>query len=209
MRIGIVGAGELGGALAELWVSAGHQVAIGDPGGSSASKDLVERLGSSARSTTIEDAARFGEVVLLAVPFGAPDSLPPALSVAGKIVIDAMNAISETGENMPLDGRASSDIVAERFPDARIVKAFNAILADTIRSEGRLSVPADRRFVVFIAGDDGRSKARVSTLIEEIGFTPIDTGSLARGGRLQEPGSKLFNRPMLPADARHALQLFG
>ena len=209
MRIGILGAGELGGTVAELWASTGHRVAIGDPRGSIASKDLVERIGSSARGTTIEEAARFGDVVVLAGPFGEPDAFPQPQSVAGKIVIDAMNAVTETGEEIDLRGRASSDVIAERLPDARIVKAFNTIQPDTLRSEGRRSTPSERRFVVFLAGDDGRAKGRVSTLIDEIGFTPIDTGLLAWGGRLQAPGSKIFNQPMLPAEARRVLWLMG
>jgi 8-hydroxy-5-deazaflavin:NADPH oxidoreductase len=209
MRIGIIGAGELGGTLAELWANAGHQVAIGDPQGSVASEDLVERIGSSARGVSIEEAARFGDVVVLSGPFGLPDALPPSPSVAGKVVIDAMNAVTESGEPMDLGGRASSDIIAEQFPDARIVKAFNTIQPNTLRSEARVSTPSGRRFVIFLAGDDGRAKGRVSTLIEEIGFTPIDTGSLAWGARLQEPGSKIFNQPMLPAEARRILSLIG
>jgi predicted dinucleotide-binding enzyme len=193
MRIGIVGAGELGTTLAELWARAGHQVAVGDDRGPDASA---------------EEAARLGDLVVLAVPF-APEALPPASSVAGKVVIDAMNALTENGEEMDLEGRASSEIVAERLPDARIVKAFNTIEPTVLRQEQRLSVPRERRYVVFLAGDDGLAKARVSALIEEIGFTPMDTGSLAWGGHRQAPGSDIFNHPMLPADAQRALWMMG
>jgi predicted dinucleotide-binding enzyme len=208
MRIGIVGAGELGTTLAELWARAGHEVAVGDPEGPTASVDVVERIGTSARGTTVEEAARFGEVVVLAVPF-VPDALPPSTSVAGKIVIDAMNAVTETGAEMELDGRASSDIVAERLPDARVVKAFNTIEPTVLRQEQRLSIPSARRFVVFLAGDHGLAKERVSRLIEEIGFTPVDTGSLTWGGHLQAPGSDIFNRPMLPDEAQRLLWSMG
>ena len=137
---------------------------------------------------TIEQAARFGDVVVLAIPF-MPDALPSSSSLAGKIVIDAMNAITEDGAEMDLDGRASSEIVAERLPDARIVKAFNTIEPSVLRQDQRLSVPSERRFVVFLAGDHGLAKERVKRLIEEIGFTPVDTGSLAWGGHL--PGTWL------------------
>ena len=208
MRIGIVGAGELGTTLAELWASAGHQVAVGDPQAPAASIDVMERIGSSAQDVTIEQAARFGDVVVLAVPF-APDALPPSSSLAGKIVIDAMNAVTEAGTEMDLGGRASSDIVAERLPDARIVKAFNTIEPAVLRHEQRRSIPSERRYVVFLAGDDGLAKARVSALIEEIGFTPVDTGSLAWGGHLQAPGSDIFNRPMLPPEAQRVLWSMG
>lgn len=207
MRIGIVGAGALGSTLAELWTDAGHQVAVGDPREPDAAAELAERLGPSVLATTGEEAARFGDVVVLTGVFGQADALPPAPTVGGKIVIDAMNAITETGDAMDLGSRASSAIVAETFPDARVVKAFNTLDADTLRAESRLSTPREKRFVVLLAGDDSRAKERVSTLIEEIGFAPIDAGSLALGGRYLEPRSKLFGRPLLPAEARRLLQL--
>ena len=206
MRIGIVGVGVLGSTLAELWTNAGHQLALGDPEPASADT-LVERLGPSVQATTVEDAARFGDIVVLTGPFGRAEMLPPSPAVAGKIVIDAMNALTETGEAMDLGARASSAIVAETFADARIVKALNTLEADTLRAEARPSTPREKRFAVLLAGDDSRAKERVSTLIEEIGFTPIDAGSLALGGRSLEPRSKLFGRPFLPAEARRLLQL--
>jgi predicted dinucleotide-binding enzyme len=205
MRIGIVGAGALGSTLAELWADAGHQLAVG-ASGSPESAALADRLGPSVEGTTVEEAARFGDIVVLTGEFGRAEMLPPAAAVAGKIVVDAMNALTETGERMDLGARASSAIVAESFPDARVVKAFNAIDADTLRAEARRSTPREQRFVVLLAGDDARAKARVSTLVEEIGFTPIDAGSLALGGGALEPGSKLFGRSLLPAEARRALQ---
>lgn len=207
MRIGIVGVGPLGSTLAELWANAGHQLAVGEPEGSDPAAALAERLGPSVQATGVEEAARFGDIVVLTGPFGRAEMLPPAPTVAGKIVVDAMNALTETGEAMDLGARASSAIVAETLPDARIVKAFNTLEADTLRAEARRSTPREKRFVVFLAGDDSRAKERVSTLIEEIGFTPIDAGSLALGGRNLEPRSKVFGRPLLPAEARRFLQL--
>jgi predicted dinucleotide-binding enzyme len=207
MRIGIIGAGRIGGTLAQLWAKAGHEIAISNSRGPDSLRELVEDIGSSVHAMTVEDSARFGEVVLLAAPFRRQDALPPPTAVAGKIVIDAMNPETETGEILDLGGRASSEITAERLPDARLVKAFNTMHFETLRKEGRLSVPKERRFVIFIAGDDGRAKARVTGLIEEIGFTSIDTGSLARGGQLQQPGSEAFSKPLLPAEARRILSM--
>ncbi len=207
MRIGIIGAGNIGGTLAELWVRAGHQIAIANSRGPDSLKELVERLGPSATAMTVEEAARFGDIVVLAVPFRKPEALPPPLAVTGKVVIDAMNPDTDSGEITDLQGKASSAVTAERLPGAVLVKAFNTILADTLRSEGRPSVPKEQRLVIFLAGDSARAKARVATLIQEIGFTPIDTGSLARGGRLQEPGSKIYGRPLLPAEARRLVAL--
>ena len=207
MRIGIVGAGALGSSLAELWTDAGHQMAIGDPEGLDSTSALAERLGPSVRATDVEEAARFGDIVVLTGPFGRADAMPPASTVAGKIVIDAMNAVTEAGEEMDLGARASSAIVAESLPDARIVKALNTLEGETLLAESRRSTPREKRFAIFLAGDDSRAKERVSTLIEEIGFTPIDAGSLALGGRNLEPRSQVFGRPLLPAEARRLLQL--
>lgn len=158
---------------------------------------------------TIEDAARFGDVVLLAVPFRRPEALPPALAVVGKVVIDAMNPYTESGDIMDLEGRTSSEITAERLPGSRLVKAFNTMHHETLRTEGRPSVPKERRLVIFLAGDDGRAKATVAGLIEEIGFAPIDTGSLVHGGELLEPGSEIYNEPLLPGEARRILSIIG
>jgi predicted dinucleotide-binding enzyme len=209
MQIGIIGSGRIGGTLAELWARAGHQIAIANSRGPESLKELVERLGPSAKAMSVEEAARFGEVLVLAAPFRRPEALPPSVSVAGKVVIDAMNPFTETGEIMDLGGKTSSAITAERLPGARLVKAFNTMNSETLRTEGRRSVPKEQRLVIFLAGDDGPAKATVGRLVEEIGFTPIRTGSLARGGRLQEPGSKIFNRPMLPAEARRTLKMIG
>lgn len=207
MRIGIVGAGALGSTLTELWTNAGHQVALGDPRAQETAEGLVERLGPSVQATSVEEAARFGDVVALTGPFGRAEMFPPASAVAGKIVIDAMNAVTETGEAMDLGARASSLVVADSFPDARIVKALNTLEADTLRAEARPSVPREKRFAMLLAGDDARANERVATLIEEIGFAPVDAGSLALGGRHLEPRSTLFGRPLLPAEARRLLQL--
>jgi predicted dinucleotide-binding enzyme len=206
MRIGIVGAGERGSALAELLTSAGHQLAVTDPSDEPAAPPLADRLGPSVVATTLDEAARFGDGVILAIPFDR-ELLPAASAVAGKVAIDAMNALTESGDPMDLETQGSSVVVAEWLPDAVIVKAFNTLDGPTMLADARQGVPSDQRFVLFLAGDNGRANARVSTLIEEIGFTPIATGSLSRGGRLQQPGSRIFGRLMLPAQARRELSL--
>jgi predicted dinucleotide-binding enzyme len=205
MRIGIIGSGSIGATLARLWARSGHQIAIASSRGPESLADLVDEIGPSAQAATVEDAARFGDVVVLATRFRHPEALPPAVTVMGKIVIDAMNAYAEGGGLMDLGGPTSSEITAERLPGCRLVKAFNTIHRDTLSSGGRSGVPEDQRLVVFLAGDDGRAKERVVSLIGELGFAAVDTGTLARGGRLQEPGSPIFDKPLLPAEARAIL----
>lgn len=205
MRIGIIGGGAIGSTLARLWTTAGHEIAIANSRGPDALEGLVGSLGPLAHAMSVEEAARFGEIVVLAVPFRRPEALPRPDLVMGKVVVDAMNPYAEGGGLLDLAGKTSSAVTAERLPGARVVKAFNTMHHDTLSSGGRLHVPEEQRLVIFIAGDDARAKERVATLVREAGFAPVDTGSLAIGGRLQEPGSKICDRPMLPAEARRTL----
>ncbi len=206
MRIGIIGSGRIGGTLARMWANAGHEIAVANSRGPDSLADLVGEIGPLAHAMTVEEAASFGEVIVLAAPFRRPDALPPPVTVIGKIVIDAMNPFAEDGSLIDLGGKTSSAVTAERLPGARLVKAFNTIHFETLRSGGRPHTPEEQRLVIFLAGDDARAKDRVANLIREIGFAPIDTGSLVLGGRLQEPGSRVFNEPMLPSEARRRLQ---
>jgi len=203
MNIGIIGAGNIGANAARLFANAGHRVAISNSRGPQSLAPLVATLGSNVTATTVDDAAKFGEVVLLAVPWRAPEALPSAELLEGKIVIDAMNHYTSTGNVHDLGNSTSSEEVAKRLPGARIVKAFNTMYFEILRTGGRKD-PKDR-LVLFVAGDDAEAKAVVSKLIEDIGFAPIDTGSLRKGGRLQQPGSPIYNKPLTTEQAQKML----
>ena len=202
MRIGIVGAGMIGGTLARLFARAGHEVAVSNSRGPETLRDFVSELGPSARAASVEEAARFGEVVVLAVPWRTPEALPPAELVEGKIVVDAMNPYAAGGGLADLGGSTSSERTAERLPGARLVKAFNTIWYQHLGTRGRPDLPPDERHAIFLAGDDGEAKGVVSRLIEEIGFSPVDTGGLREGGRRQQPGTPLYNQVLTGAEAR-------
>ncbi len=203
MKIGILGAGNIGATLARHFAKAGHQVGLSNSRGPASLAGLVKSIGPNACAMTSEEAAKFGEVVLLAVPWRSREAWPAPEWVSGKIVIDAMNPYSADGEIMDLGDRLSSDEVVQHFPGARVVKAFNTMYYHTLATEAR--APGENRLVLFVAGDDASAKAVVSKLIDEIGFTPVDTGSLREGGRKQRPGSPIYNRPMTAAQARAAL----
>jgi predicted dinucleotide-binding enzyme len=205
MKIGVIGSGHIGGTAARLFINAGHEVALSNSRGPESLEDFVAELGPRARGMTVEQAARFGEVVLLAVPWRAPEALPPPGTVAGKIVIDAMNPYSVSGEVLDLGDSTSSEEVLKRMPQARLVKAFNTIYYQHLATRGRKDLPIEQRHVIFLAGDDAGAKHAVARLIEDIGFAPIDTGSLREGGRIQQPGSPLYNHPMTPREARRIL----
>ncbi|MEW5929878.1 MAG: NADPH-dependent F420 reductase [Gemmatimonadota bacterium] len=206
MRIGIVGAGMIGATAARLFVAAGHEVAVSNSRGPESLRPLVEELGGRARAAAdVDEAAEFGEVVLLAVPWRSPEALPRPESVAGRIVVDAMNPYAPGGGTLDLGDTTSSEETRRRLPGARLVKAFNTIWYQHLATRGRTDLPVDERHAVFLAGDDAEAKAVVARLIEEIGFAPVDTGSLREGGRRQQPGSDVYNRPMTGREAREAL----
>lgn len=192
--IGIIGAGMIGATIARLFVDAGHEVAVSNSRGPATLADLVDRLGARARAMTVADAASWGDIVLLAVPWRSPEALPTAQAVAGKIVIDAMNPYGADGAIVDLGKTTSSEETKRRLPGARIVKAFNTIYFKHLATRGRPDLPLDDRHAIFVAGDDAEAKREVMSLIEEIGFGPVDTGSLAEGGRRQQPNTPLYNQ---------------
>ena len=200
MNIGIIGSGNIGGNAARLFAKAEHDVAISNSRGPESLQDLVAGIGSNARAATVEEAASFGEVVLVAIPFFAYETLPAA-QFAGKIVVDATNYYEGRDGQIDFGGLTSGELLARHLPDTRLVKAFNTMYYETLATEGR----GENRLVLFVAGDDDEAKAVVSGLIEEIGFEPVDTGSLRYGGRKQEPGSAIYNEPMTADQATEVL----
>jgi hypothetical protein len=205
MKIGIIGSGNIGGTAAKLFVNAGHEVAISNSRGPESLISLVNSIGPNIKAKTVEDAVKFGDVILLAIPWRKRQDL---LSVSelfdGKIVIDAMNPYSENFEVIDLGNSTSSEEVLKQIPSSsRLVKAFNTIYYEHLRTKGNPNAPREDRFAIFVAGDNSDAKAIVSGLIEDIGFAPVDTGSLREGGRKQQPGSPIYNNPMT-AKVAHA-----
>jgi hypothetical protein len=194
MKIGIIGAGHIGGTLAALFTKAGHQVALSNSRGPESLNPIVTSLGKNVRAMTVHDTSVFGEVVILAVPWRKPEALPPPHLVAGKIVVDAMNPYSSDFSIADLSPSTSSEETAKRLPGTRLVKAFNTIHFKHLAERG--TSKKEERITIFVAGDDEEAKSVVKRLIEEIGFVPFDTGSLREGGRKQQPGSPIYNNPM-------------
>ncbi|KTG26595.1 NADPH-dependent F420 reductase [Haloferax profundi] len=206
MDIGILGAGRLGGTVAQLFVEAGHHVAIANTSGPDSLEDLSETFGSSLDAVVPEQAVEFGDVVFLAVPFRRRQSLPDADTFADKVVVDAMNPYTENFHVIDLGDRTSSEVVASQLSDARVVKAFNTIYWETLRDFGHPELDESERFAIFLAGDDAEAKAVVAELIRDIGFGPVDVGPLVSGGSLLEPGAALYNREISTAEAREKTQ---
>jgi len=203
MRIGIIGSGDIGSTAARLFVHAGHEVAISNSRGGNGLEELIAELGSKAKATTIENAAAFGDVVLIAIPFGKFRTLPTE-AFKGKVVIDAGNYYPDRDGRFPeLDNgeTTSSELMSSQLKEARLVKGFNTIWSKHLASQGDTNLPLDERRAIFIAGDDSQAKEIVAHLIEEIGFAAVDTGFLKEGGRLQQPGTAVYNKELTAKDA--------
>ncbi|MEA2219645.1 MAG: 8-hydroxy-5-deazaflavin:NADPH oxidoreductase [Solirubrobacteraceae bacterium] len=206
MRIGIIGSGRIGATAAHLLTAAGHEVAIANARGPASLAELVGELGHTARAASVEEAAAFGEVVLVAIPLRAYTDLPPG-AFAGKVVVDANNYYpGRDGKVAALDdgSTTSSELLAAHLPDAAVVKAFNTMYFETLAGEGMPGAPRHQRLALFVAGDDPDAKQRVGALIEELGFAAVDAGSLADSAR-QQPGAPLYNRPLLAGEAERVL----
>lgn len=204
MRIGIIGSGNIGGTSAALLARAGHEVVIANRRGPDSLAELVASIGPGARAGTVDDAAA-ADVVLVAIPLGARDTLP-STAFDGRVVVDAMNYYPARDGGVPeLDAgtSGSSELVAAGLPGARVVKALNTIWSERLRTEGR---PAGdpSRLAVPIAGDDPTAKAVVTGLLDEMGFDAVDAGSL-RDGRRQQPGTPVYNAPLTADGVRAAL----
>ena len=208
MKIGIIGAGKIGATAATLFVNAGHEVAISNSRGPESLKGLVSELGDRAKAVTVEEAAKFGDVVLISIPFGKYKSLPSD-ALNGKIVIDSNNYYpSRDGNFAELDqGKiTSSELQASYLRGSRIVKAFNTIWFEHLKSQGDTNMPDENRRAIFIAGDDPEAKKVVAKLIQDIGFVAVDTGNLRDGGKAQQPGTVIYNKDLTAKEAKSLLQ---
>lgn len=204
MQIGIIGSGNIGDTAAHLFTDAGHDVMVSNSRSPESLADFVDELGTNAQAGMPAKAAAFGEVIMEAIPFGAYENLP-ADALAGTIVISASNYYPKRDGEINFGGLTQTELVPEHLADARVVKAFNTLYWETLRDEARTEADLDDRLVLFLASDDEKAKTVVSELIKDIGFTPVDTGTLREGGRCQEPGSLIYNEPMTTTEARSTL----
>lgn len=192
MRIGIIGAGRIGSTLARHFTRVGHEVALSNSRGPHTLTDLVNEIGGSIRATTAVEAAEFGQIVVVSIPYGRYPELPTA-QLRGKVVIDTCNYFPERDGHDPeldADDTTSSEKL-KAFTGSNLVKAFNAITWQNLRDHGRPKGDPDR-VAIPVAGTDWEAKTVVSGLIRDIGFDPIDAGDLGRGGRKHQPDSHVF-----------------
>ncbi|MBW8484341.1 NADPH-dependent F420 reductase [Actinomadura parmotrematis] len=200
MRIGIIGAGHIGSTLARHFTDLGEDVVIANSRGPETLADLVAEIGGGLKAGTAQEAAAFGEIVVVSIPYGRYRELPAA-ELRDKVVIDTMNYYPERdGQDADLDADAttSSEKVQE-FTGADVVKAFNAIYWEHLRDRGRpAGDPA--RTAIPVSGNDTDTKNAVGDLISAIGFDAVDAGTLGRGGRKHQPGTPPYGAELTAHD---------
>ncbi|WCM17977.1 NADPH-dependent F420 reductase [Paraburkholderia bryophila] len=184
MKIGILGAGFIGRAMASLAKQSGHEVMISNSRDPSTLTSTAAALGCALG--TAQQAASFGKVVVVAVPFSQIGALPVG-ALDGKIVIDTGNYYPERdGPIAALNERVTttSQMLAAALPGAKVVKAFNAILAADLETDGRPAGTLERR-ALPLASDDAAAKQVVSGLMNQFGFDPVDAGALRDSWRFE------------------------
>ena len=207
MKIGIIGAGNIGANAAKLFVKAGHEVAISNSRGPQTLDGLVEELGDNAMASTVENARDFGDVVFISIPLGKYTGLPTN-GWEGRIVIDSNNYYPDRDgriDELDTGKTTSSELLENHLPGARIVKGFNTIWFEHLKTQGDADLPLEERRAIFIAGDDSEAKETVAKLIEEIGFAAVDTGFLHQGGKSQQPDSRIYNKTLNAREAAKVL----
>ncbi len=193
--IAVIGTGMMGGALGPRLAEAGHQITYGtrDPSQPHIA-ELVRKTGDSARATTHGEAVAEAEIVIIAVPWRALESVVKALGeqLAGKIVIDITNALSNAEDGLPkmVVDTSAGELVQSWLPSSKVVKAFNTVgfhvVLEPNRAPGGVTVP--------VASNHEDAKARVLGLVAEIGFSPFDAGPL-RFSRTLERLAGLYRIP--------------
>jgi predicted dinucleotide-binding enzyme len=190
LKIGVIGSGRVGGTLGSVWAKAGHPVMFSSLD-LEADKKLAASVGSNARAGSTREAAQFGDVLLVSVPYTALPALGRDLGdiLKGKIVIDTSNPIVARDGDMAVAAREKgAGISSQEFlPGARIVRAFNAIgsarMGEAHKDKGKVGMP--------IAGDDQKAIETASGLVREIGYEPVLVGTLASMGKFLIPGTPL------------------
>lgn len=205
-KIGIIGAGHIGGTLAKLWVQAGHEVLISSRHPDQL-KPLADQLGPKAHVGTPREAAAFGDVVLVSIPYGAMPQVGKELKdvLAGKIVLDTGNPYPARDGDMAVEARkkGAGPSSAEFFPGVRLVRAFNAINAGDLASQAHR---AGKPIAIPLAGDDAEALKVAQQLVVDSGFEPVVVGGLARAKDF-DVGSKVYVRLLTAPELRKELGL--
>jgi 8-hydroxy-5-deazaflavin:NADPH oxidoreductase len=184
VKIGIIGAGRIGGGIARQLGAAGHELRLSFSRDRATLAGLAAQIGPAAGVASPAEAAGFGDVVVISVPWGAlPLALEQAGPLAGKILIDTTNQFGPPP--LPPGGQTAAAFNAARMPGARYTKSFNTLTAAfQAEAAGRRG---DERVVQWLCGDDPGAKQVTSGLIEDAGFLPVDLGGTAGCAVMEAP----------------------
>ena len=206
LKIGIIGAGRIGGTLGEHWVKAGHEVLLSSRHPESL-QPLAARLGRLARVGTPAEAAGFGDVVLVSVPYGAFPQIgrDHGQALRGKIVLDPGNPFPQRDGPMAEEARRTGTAAASlaHLGGVRLVRAFNTVPASVLRSQAHR---AGERIGVPLASDDPQALEVAARLVRDAGFEPVVVGPLARS-RDFDAGTAVFGRGLTARELRRGLGL--
>jgi 8-hydroxy-5-deazaflavin:NADPH oxidoreductase len=202
VKIGIIGAGHIGSTIGTLWVKSGHPVMFSSRHPEEL-KSLVDGLGNLAHAGTVSQAIAFGDVVFIAVPYGALPEIGKAYSsnLFGKVVIDAGNAVAaRDGSDLTAETKDEGIGVtsAKLLPGARVVRAFNSMGYKFFESEANRS---GDRMAIPIAGDDKDALEVASSLVHDAGFDPVVIGPLATAKDFSQ-GNPLYGLQLTAAEMR-------
>lgn len=196
MKIGIIGAGMIGGTLARRLVSLGHDVVLANSRGPNTIRDLAAEVGATA--VTVPEAARHGEIVIVTIPQRAVADLPKDLFAgvpADVVVIDTGNYYPSRDGSIPAidEGQPESAWVAERL-GRPVIKAFNTIYFTSLLEKGTPKGTTGR-IALPVAGDSPDARAKVMQLVDDLGFDPVDAGSIEESWR-QQPGTPCYTQDL-------------
>jgi hypothetical protein len=193
--IGLIGSGMIGSTVARLAVAAGHDVVLSNSRGSDTLQELVVELGPRARAATRPEAAAAGDIVLVSTPIKAYPTLTDA-TVDGKVVLDTGNYYPQRDGEIPelaAKTLTDSEYLVRFLPGAEVVKVFNNIFYKHLLNLARPTGAADRT-ALPIASDSEAAKIQVAEFLDSIGYSVVDTGTLAEGWR-QQPGTPVYGPP--------------
>jgi len=205
-RIGVIGSGHIGGTIGGLWIKKGHPVLFSSRHPEEL-KEMVTGLGSLAKAGTVEEAVKFGDVLFIAVPYGAVPQIGKDYSAAmkGKVMLDACNAVSAR------DGAVADEVeqngigvtTQKYFPGVRIVRAFNTMSYMVFAREANRPDP---KLAIPIAGDDPQAVEVGAALVRDAGFDPVVVGKLADARRFQR-GQPGYGQQVSAAELKQKLSL--
>jgi 8-hydroxy-5-deazaflavin:NADPH oxidoreductase len=205
-RIGVIGSGKIGGTIGGLWVKAGHPVLFSSRHPEEL-KGLVTGLGALAQAGTVEQAIAFGDVIFVAVPYGAIPQIGKdyAAALKNKIVLDACNAVAARDGAIAAEVEQNGiGVTSQKYlAGTRLVRAFNTMSYMTFAREANRAAP---RLAIPIAGDDAEAVRVAAALVRDAGFDPVVVGKLADARRFQR-GNPGYGQPVNAAELKQKLNL--